>query len=297
MTRPNLIDALHDRPLLCDGAMGTQLMAAGLPTTACGELWNVEHPDRVEAIHRAYLDAGCDMVITNTFGGCRAALAMHGLSDRAAELNRAAAALARRAAGDDRWVLGDVGPFGGFLEPIGDTTVGELTDIFLEQITALHAGGADAAIIETMADPNELAAGVRAARQVADWPVLATCAFQRAGDRLVTMMGVEPADTIHAALDAGAQIVGANCGTDLTLDDYADLADQLVAAAQGAPVILQANAGSPNYVDGQTVFPATPDDFADAARRFLDLGVRVIGGCCGTSPEHLAAVRRALLTA
>lgn len=295
MARSNLLEALTDRPLLCDGAMGTQLIAAGLGPGVCGEGWNLQQPDRVGAIHRRYVDAGCDMVTTNTFQATRTALAMHGLAERVVDINRAAAELARRAVGDDVWVLGDVGPFGGFLEPMGDVTVEQLRDIFTEQITALYDGGADAAIIETMSDPSESATAIIAAKTAGDKPVLATFAFQKAGDRVLTMMGTDPAAAVSAAIDAGADLVGANCGTGLDLDDYARLAERLVDAAGAAPVILQANAGSPVQRDGKTVFPATPNDMARAVRRFRDAGVRLLGGCCGTTPEHLAAMRRALM--
>jgi 5-methyltetrahydrofolate--homocysteine methyltransferase len=294
MSRENLLEALADRPLLCDGAMGTQLIAAGLSPGASGEGWNLEQPDRVAAIHRRYVDAGCDLVTTNTFQAARTALAMHGLDGQVAGINRAAAELARRAVGDDAWVLGDVGPFGGFLEPMGDVTVDELFDIFTEQIAALYAGGADAVIIETMSDPNESAMAVRAAKALSDKPAIATFAFQKAGDRVLTMMGTDPAAAVSAAFDAGADIVGANCGTGLELDDYARLAELLVDAAGTAPVILQANAGSPVQRNGQTHFPAAPNDMARAVRRFRDAGVGLLGGCCGTTPEHLAAMRRAL---
>ncbi|QNN23200.1 hypothetical protein HED60_13265 [Planctomycetales bacterium ZRK34] len=295
MSRENLLEALAGRVLLCDGAMGTQLIAAGLEVGVCGEGWNLDHADCVEAIHRRYLDAGCDMVTTNTFQATRTALAMHGLDDQVAPISQAAAELARRAAGDAAWVLGDVGPFGGFLEPMGDVTIDQLHDIFTEQIAALDAGGVDAVIVETMSDPAESATAVRAAKTLANRPVIATFAFQKAGDRMLTMMGTDPAAALAAVLDAGADIVGANCGTGLDLDDYVRLAEQLVDAAGSAPVILQANAGSPVQRDGQTHFPATPNDMARAVRRFRDAGVRLIGGCCGTTPEHLAAMRTALM--
>jgi len=274
--------------------MGTQLLEAGLASGDCAELWNVDRAETIESIHRRYVDAGCELITTNTFQGSPTALATHSLASRTAELNHAGAQLARRAAGACRFVLADVGPFGGFLEPLGDTTAEQLTAIFVQQLAAMREGGADAALIETMSDSNEAAIAVRAAKTVADWPVIVTYAFQRAGDRFVTMMG-EAVDTVmKAALDAGADIVGSNCGTRLTLEDYEALAEQLVAGAGGAPVILQPNAGSPVQRGNRTEFPATPRDMARVAGRLLDTGVRVLGGCCGTTPQHLAAMRGAM---
>ena len=306
MRKRDLVTALAKRPVLCDGGMGTQLITAGLPPGACGALWNIEQPDAILAIHRRYRDAGCELLTTNTFQASRRALEMHGLAERAAELNRAAAELTRRAAGDEALVLADVGPFGGFLEPFGETTPDELRDIFAEQLAALREGGADAVIVETMSDPNELRVAVEAAKQIGDWPVIGSYAFERQdGETFRTMMGVTVAEAVAAAIDAGADIVGANCGSSLDLSDYERLAAQLVAAARSGclgqmpqprtpAVILQPNAGSPRLVDGQTIYPSTPQDMAAIVPNLLEIGVRILGGCCGTTPDHLHAMSESL---
>ncbi len=297
-----LTDRIAARVVMCDGGMGTQLMAAGLTTGGCGVLWNVHHPELIEQIHRRYCDAGCELITTNTFQGSRTALGMHSLSDRAAELNRAGAVVAKRAAiaadGDEPpLVMADIGPFGGFLEPLGDTTPQQLTAIFSEQLEAMREGGADGVIVETMSDPQELAVAVRTARAMGDWPIIAMFAFEKAGDAsgnsFHTMMGTKPADAMAAAIEAGADVVGTNCGTSLSLDDYAQLAKQLVEAAGGKPVIVQPNAGAPQMIDGQSVHPAGPGEMAAIVPRLIDVGVRVIGGCCGTTPEHLKAMAAA----
>jgi 5-methyltetrahydrofolate--homocysteine methyltransferase len=295
MNAKSLLTELSARPLLCDGAMGTQLIAHGLQPGACGERWNVDRPDIVEAIHRSYHDAGCDLITTNTFGASAPALQRHDLDRRAGELNRAGAELATRAAGPDAWVLGDIGPFGGFLQPIGDTEPQELLDIFKQQAAALYLGGADAVIVETMSDPSELAIAVRAAKAVSDRPVIATYAFSRgAGAHFRTMMGTPPDEAVAQAVEAGADVVGANCGTSLNLADYLHLGEQLVRAAGNRSVILQPNAGSPRMVDGKLVYPASPQDMADLVAPLLRAGLRIIGGCCGTTPEHLRAMAKAL---
>lgn len=291
--KPTLTEACSTTPLTCDGAMGTQLIQRGMKIGECGMCWNAEHPDDIVAVHQAYRDAGCRLITTNSFGGTRSMLERHGLGEKVAEWNRLAAQLAADAAGPEGWVIGDVGPFGDFLEPVGDTTLEELERIFREQITALVEGGADAILVETMSDPGELAAGIRAARLVTDLPVIGTYAFQKSAGEFRTMMGTTVADAIHAAYEAGASIAGANCGTDLSLDDYLELGRQIVAAAEGKPTILQPNAGAPKMIDGAIRYDATPDDMADLAAKLREIGISIVGGCCGTTPEHLAAMSRA----
>jgi 5-methyltetrahydrofolate--homocysteine methyltransferase len=273
--------------------MGTQLIQRGMQIGECGMLWNAERPDDIKSVHQAYRSAGCRLITTNSFGGSRSMLERHGLGDKVAEWNRRAAELAGEVAGPDGWVIGDVGPFGDFLEPLGDTTAEELEAIFREQINALVAGGADAILVETMSDPGELCAGIRAARAVTDLPVIATYAFQKSAGEFRTMMGTKVAEAIAAAFDAGASIAGANCGTDLSLEDYVELARQIVAAAGGRPTIMQPNAGAPHQVGGEVSYDATPEEMADLARTLRGLGISIVGGCCGTSPAHLAAMAKA----
>jgi len=299
MNSTPLLQELSRRPLVCDGAMGTQLLARGLTSGECGMLWNVNRPGDVGGIHLAYRNAGCDLITTNSFGGSRFALKLHALENRVAELNRAAARVARAAAGENGWVLGDVGPFGDFLEPVGDVTTDELRAAFQAQIAALIEGGADAILVETMSDPAEAVVGIEAAKLCSTTvPVIATYAFQKtAPGEFRTMMGTTAAEAVKSATGAGAEIVGANCGTGLSLDDYVKLAEQLVAAAGQAKVIVQPNAGSPRTENGRTIYDATPEEMAATALRLLTAGVHIIGGCCGTTPAHLAAVSRAVRTA
>jgi 5-methyltetrahydrofolate--homocysteine methyltransferase len=276
--------------------MGTQLLARGLKGGDCGMVWNVERPDDVRSIHQAYRDGGSDLITTNSFGGSRFVLERHGLGSRVAELNRAAAKVARAAVGDNGWVLGDVGPFGDFLEPVGDTTADDLRAAFRDQIAALIEGGADAILVETMSDPAEAIVGVEAAKSCApNLPVIVTYAFQKtAPGQFRTMMGTEAAEAVKRATGAGAEIVGTNCGTSLGFDDYVELTAQMVRTAGAAPVIVQPNAGSPQMENGQTIYRATPEQMSALALRLLAAGARIIGGCCGTAPAHLAAMSRAI---
>lgn len=296
MNRVPLLEELSRRALTCDGAMGTQLLARGLTSGECGMLWNLNRPADVGGVHLAYRNAGCDLITTNSFGGSRFVLERHGLANRVAELNHAAAKVARAVAGENGWVLGDVGPFGDFLEPVGEVTPDDLRVAFRDQIAALIEGGADAILVETMSDPAEAVVGVEAAKSCDQKiPVMVTYAFQKTspGD-FRTMMGTTATEAALRGIEAGADIVGANCGTDLSLDDYVELAKLLVAAAGNTPVIVQPNGGSPRSENGKTIYDATPEQMAATAKKLLAAGVRIIGGCCGTTPEHLAAMSRAI---
>lgn len=291
MPRPTLLEILARRPLLADGATGTQLQQMGLAPGQAGERWNLDSPERVTELHRRYRNAGADLLTTNSFGGSRLVLERHGLADRTAEINRAAAVLARAVAGDAAWVLGDVGPCGGLLEPYGEVVPEVAEAAFREQAEALLAGGADAILVETMSDPAELELAVRAARAAGAPAVLATYAFQRAGAEFRTMMGTTPAEAVARAVAAGADAVGANCGTELSLDDYARLTAELAAAAGKVPVVVQPNAGSPVLVGDRICYRESAAAFAAAAPRWREAGARVVGGCCGSTPEHIAALR------
>ena len=254
-------------------------------------LWNAEYPDIVSAVHEAYRRAGCNLITTNTFEGTSYALDRHGLAGRMAELNRTGAQNARHIAGDSGWVLGDIGPFGEFLEPLGDMTATELQAIFRAQIQALIEGGADALLVETMSDPAEVEVALAAVRDCSPLPIIATYAFQKTGEsEFRTMMGTSVEEAMERTAAAGAHIVGANCGTGLSFPDYLELARQMVRAAGKTPVILQPNAGAPQVVGEQTVYCATPTEMGDLVQPLLDIGVQIIGGCCGTSPDHLAAM-------
>lgn len=256
--------------------------------------WNQERSGDVADVHAAYARAGCRLITTNSFGGSRPMLERHGMGGHVRDWNRRAAALAREALGSEGWVLGDVGPFGDFLEPLGDMSPDQLLEIFSEQIGALAEGGADAVLIETMSDPAEAAVGVRASRAVCGLPVAVTYAFQKSDGVFRTMMGTSAQDAVLAALSAGADVVGANCGTDLSLEDYLELARVLRAAAGDAPVLVQPNAGSPRPTAEGVRYDATPAQMAETAMRLREAGVSVIGGCCGTTPSHLAAMASAL---
>ena len=274
--------------LVIDGAMGTQLFARGAGR-ANPELWGIEHRNALLDIHRSYIVAGSRGCITNTFGGTRLKLGKAGLGDRMDELNRAAAQIAREAAGDSAFVLGDVGPTGEFMEPVGLLAEDDLIATFREQIAALVAGGVDGIIIETVMDPGEGACAVRAAREVApDLPVLASMTFEKNPHGFRTMMGTSPEQAVEAMAAAGADVVGANCGG-ITPEDFVELM-QIMHNATDLPLLAEPNAGLPQVDGDRTIYSEPPETFAKVVPLYRDAGVRVFGGCCGTGPEHIRAI-------
>jgi 5-methyltetrahydrofolate--homocysteine methyltransferase len=279
--------------LVMDGAMGTQLIAHGLPQGHPSILWNVERPALVFCVHESYADAGADWLTTNTFGGSTLMLNRSGLGDRLRELNLSAVDLARKAARGRCRVLGDIGPCGGFLEPLGELTEVELAEAVDAQAWILADAGVDGFVVETMSDPNEMRVTVAAVKRYG-LPIIASYTYEHAAGGCRTMMGVRPYDASRTALEAGADIVGANCGTSLSLDDYLLLGQELVDAAEGVPVMLQPNAGTPVATDGGLSYRVSPTDFAAWAQCATTLGVRIIGGCCGTRPAHIAAAAHAV---
>ena len=286
-----LLDRIGASVLVADGAMGTQLQMAGLALGGGGEAWNAAHPDRVLAIHAAYVAAGSDLILTNTFGASRFALEQHGLADRRDALNAAAARLARDASGAGRWVLGDVGPAGQLLEPLGGLTRDALRADVSARCRALLAGGVDGIILETLTAADEAEIAVESALEAGAACVIASFAFdRRPNGRTRTMMGVTPAAAGEIARASGASVAGANCGTHLAFSDFAALAGEL-AAASGLPVMIQPNAGQPRLLDGAAVYDMTAQAFADGMRSVLAAGPAIVGGCCGTGPDHIRALR------
>ncbi|MBA7480821.1 Bifunctional homocysteine S-methyltransferase/5,10-methylenetetrahydrofolate reductase [subsurface metagenome] len=294
MTEVSLRERIKQGIFLLDGAMGTQLIARGVEAGRCNDYLNIDSPDTIFEIHRSYLQAGSDAVLTNTFGANKFALARHGFSDKVKEINTAAAKIARRAAGEQKYVLGDIGPSGDFLKPLGNLEPEELKDAFAEQAQALLAGGVDGLIIETMTALDEITIAIEAAKSVCgDLPVFASMAFDKVADGFRTMMGVDVESAVAKMVSLGVDAVGFNCGT-LLLDEYVELAGKFVSTvkASSANVLIYAepNAGKPQLLDGRAVYKVTPEDFASAAEKIHSLGVNLIGGCCGTGPKHIGAV-------
>ncbi|SMH49859.1 betaine--homocysteine S-methyltransferase [Mesorhizobium australicum] len=293
MTNP--IDALlaEKGMLLADGATGTNLFAMGLAAGEAPELWNTADPDKIVALHQGFVDAGADIILTNSFGGTRQRLKLHNAQERVHELNKAAAEIARRVADRaDRKVIvaGSIGPTGELLEPLGAMTYAEAVEAFAEQIEGLKAGGADVAWIETMSAPDEIRAAAEAAIRVG-LPYTYTASFDTAGR---SMMGLHPKD-IHGVAQGMAELpvaVGANCGVGAS-DILSSLLDMTEAAPE-ATVIVKGNCGIPEFRGAEIYYSGTPELMGDYARLAIDAGAKIIGGCCGTSFVHLKAIRDAI---
>jgi 5-methyltetrahydrofolate--homocysteine methyltransferase len=277
--------------LVSDGAWGTQLAARGLGPGQCAEEWNAEHPDLVEAVARAYVEAGSNVILTNTFGGTSIKLARAGLAERADELNRAGAAISRRACGERALAWASIGPTGELLAPHGPLDPAEARDAFARQIAACVEGGAQGFVIETMMDLAEARAALQAARRAAPGlPAVVSMTYSRGPRGYATMMGVTPAQAAVELTAAGADAVGANCGAGI--DEMIDVAAAM-RAATALPLWLKPNAGLPQLVEDRTVYREGPADMAAKTPLLLDAGADIIGGCCGTSPEHIRAMAAA----
>jgi methionine synthase I (cobalamin-dependent) len=278
---------------LADGAMGTMLFASGLEFGDPPEVWNLTRPEVIRGIHRGYLDAGSQIILTNTFGGNRMRMELHGNEHRVAELNGAAAALLRaevEAAGSRALVAGDIGPSGSIMAPMGTLTPEEAVDLFAEQAAALVAGGVDVIWIETMSALEEIQAAIQGVRQVApEIPLITTMTFDTRGH---TMMGISPERAAHALAEWGADAIGGNCGNGP--DELLPVIAKMRAAEPGVVLVAKSNAGMPELVDMRAVYRAEPALMADYAGQFRDAGASIIGACCGSTPAHLAAMAEAL---
>jgi 5-methyltetrahydrofolate--homocysteine methyltransferase len=295
MTKP-LLEAIRERPLLGDGAMGTQLMLAGLEQGSCGEEWNLTHPDRVLAIQARYADAGSDCIITNTFGGSRIMLNRHGHAGDVTAVNAAAVAITREAfAGKPGYVLGDMGPFGGLMQPYGDFTDPQVREAFDEQAKAPVDAGADAIIVETMTSLEELGLAIEAAQMAGAPCIIGSMAYDVTldGSTFRTMMGVDPERAAEFMEEKGAHIVALNCGTGMEMERARDAVVRY-RAVTALPVMVQPNAGVPKLVNMKVVYDETPDHMGCGVVPLVEAGANIVGACCGSTPDHIREFRRLL---
>jgi 5-methyltetrahydrofolate--homocysteine methyltransferase len=294
--KPLLHEAARDRRLVCDGAMGTELMAAGLDAGGCGEAWNLTHPERVLAIQRRYAEAGADCLLTNTFGASRVMLRRHGQDEHLRAINEVGVRIAREALGErDGWVVGDIGPLGAILEPYGDLPVDAAKAAYAEQAAALVDAGADAVILETQTSLEELGVAIDAAREAGAPCVIASLAYDLSADRTfhVTMMGVLPERAAGFAEERGAHMIGLNCGTGLDMAGMAAVVRRY-RAHSSLPTMGQPNAGLPVLEGGRAVYRQTPAEMVAGVPEALEAGLDIVGSCCGSTPEHTGEIRRAV---
>jgi 5-methyltetrahydrofolate--homocysteine methyltransferase len=289
----NILEKIkQNKVLLSDGAWGTFLQEKGLRPEECPELWNITHRSNVLNIAESYINSGSDIIETNSFGASSLKLSLYGLENRAFEINQAAAAISREVAGKNKHVAGSIGPTGKMLL-MGDVTEEELYNSFREQAIALEAGGADIIIVETMSAIDEASLAVKAARQNTKCTVIITMTFSKDNNgEYHTMMGVTPEEMVISMREAGAHIVGSNCGNGI--EEMIGIVKAIKACDKTIPVMIQANAGTPEYIDGKTLYRESPEMMASFVPELIKAGASIIGGCCGTTPEHIRAIGKAL---
>jgi len=293
MSRKKITEVVSSgKILISDGAWGTFLQKKGLQPGECPELWCIERPDDVKSIAQSYIEAGSDMVEANSFGGTCFKLEHYGLADKTSEINEAAARISREAAGENNWVIASIGPTGKILL-MGDVTDEELYNAFKEQAVALEKGGADAVCIETMSAIDEAVIAIKAAKENTNLEVICTFTFERTvNDDYRSMMGVSPTDMAKAVVEAGADIIGTNCGNGF--ERMIDIVKEIKAAVPEMPILVHANAGAPVNVNGVDTFPDTPEDMKSRIKDMVEAGANIIGGCCGTTPAHISAMKEGI---
>ncbi|MGC9780043.1 MAG: homocysteine S-methyltransferase family protein [Candidatus Heimdallarchaeota archaeon] len=292
MGKESILEKIKRRIVVLDGAMGSMLIDQGLPAGTPPEYWNVSNPEKVQKVHKDYFDAGSDAVLTNTFGGSRLKLAAHKHGSSVEKYNRKAVELAKEICPDDCYVAGDIGPSGAFLPPVGTITIEEFEENYLEQTKILAEADVDFFFIETMVDIKEAEAAVKAAKKVSNKPVFASITYQKTKRGYFTIMGNSVEQCVEILQKAGADVIGANCT--IGSDEMIDLIPQLKKVSK-VPICAKPNAGRPQLIDGKTVYPTTPNDFAQDILQMVEKQVNVIGGCCGSNPAYIRKIAQLVM--
>ena len=291
--KTQFLERLKNKILISDGAIGTMLQTAGCPLGACPEEWGISNREKLKSIHQNYLDAGADILLTNTLGGSSFKLGKYNLSEKTYSINKQAAEIVAEVAGDVAYVAGDIGSTGEFMEPIGLVKEQEFYDAFAEQASGLKDGGADVIIIETMMALDEMQTAIKSAKEATELPVIASMSFNVISDSpytFKTMMGLDPKQAAVGMVEAGADVIGANCG-DVLMAHMPALIGEFRSAVD-TYIIVQANAGRPQIIDGKTVFSQSPEEIASDVETVVKSGANIVGGCCGTTPEHIREIAK-----
>jgi 5-methyltetrahydrofolate--homocysteine methyltransferase len=282
--KKNILELLKEKVLLCDGAMGTMLQKYGLTTGECPEYYNITHPDIVSKIHKEYIEAGAQVILTNTFGANRIKLSKFNLEDQTREINVSAVKNVKKVIRDDVFIAGDIGPTGSLLEPLGDLTSEEAFKVFKEQVLYLVEGGVDLIIIETMTSIEEVVLATRAAKENSNLPVASLMTFEVHGNSIKTVMGVDVKTMVKELEKAGADIIGTNCGNGI--ESMVDIV-KAIKKETNRFIIAEPNAGLPELKDGKIIYSGTPDVMCSYVVPLIEAGANIVGGCCGTTPQHI----------
>ena len=288
----NIIERLNENVLICDGAMGTMLIQKGMPQGECPDLWGIKKHKILLEIHKEYITAGADMITTNTFGSNWLKLKKYRQQKKVKHINKSAVDIAKEAAGDKVYVLGDIGPTGEYIKPVGDIDVKEMVDVFIEQAKVLEESGVDAIILETFSDMEELKNAILAVKENTALPVIASMTFQRLPEKgFRTTSGITIPQLVSECLLAGADVIGSNCT--LTGIDMIDVVAEIRALGT-AFIIAQPNAGMPRLEKNKTVYDESPEDFGGHIKSIVEKGANIVGGCCGTTPSYICKIRETL---
>jgi 5-methyltetrahydrofolate--homocysteine methyltransferase len=291
INKNSILDLAKKRVVLFDGGMGSTLVSLGLPEGECPEIWNLSHPEVIRDIHRKYLEAGADVIETNTFGANRLRLVSFGYDNKVEEINARAVEIAKEACPEDKFVAGDIGPCGGFLKPVGKASIEELEESFLEQAEALSQAGVDFFSIETMYDLREAISAIKAIKKVSDLPIFISMTFDKKPKGYFTIMGNAISECASELEKAGADVIGANCT--LGSEKMVGLIEELRKHTD-LPIIAQPNAGKPEFIQNKLTYPQDPESFAEDMMKIIKAGADFVGGCCGTTPEFIRRIHKKL---
>lgn len=290
----SLLDRLSKEVLICDGAIGTMLINSGMPAGVCPEEWGIMNRDVILSIHKDYIIAGAQIITANTFGANRLKLSKFGLENKLDEINYSSVLIAKEAACDKAYILGDIGPTGEYLKPVGNIGLQDMVDVFAKQVVALKTAGVDAIILETMTDLEELKAGISAVKENTTLPLIVTMTFQNTKNSgFRTTSGTTIKQFLDTSLSAGCDVIGTNCT--LGIDEMADVVKELRQLSSDVFIIAQPNAGMPKLSNGKTVYELTAEDFAKGVQGLINAGANIIGGCCGTTPEFIRKIKNAVI--